>query len=114
MPLKMRIGMGMMLLGFVYMWMHYLKTPHAHITTGHGNFCTQNLRQIAGAKQTWAMENHKTSNDVVTWQDVQPFLGRGRAGTLPVCPQGGIYTLGRIGEQPKCSLSGPPWGHSLE
>ena len=68
--------------------------------------CVNNLRQIQGAKEEWALENHKTSNDVVTWQDVQPYMGRGPNGTLPMCPQGGTYILGRVGQPPRCSYGG--------
>lgn len=28
------------------------------------------------------------------------------AGPLPVCPEGGVYTIGSIDEKPKCSISG--------
>jgi hypothetical protein len=72
--------------------------------------CVNNLRQIDGAKQTWALENHPSPNDIVTWQEIQPYLGRGPNGSLPVCPLGGTYILGRVGEPPKCSLGGT---HSL-
>ncbi|HZV35035.1 MAG TPA: prepilin-type cleavage/methylation domain-containing protein [Verrucomicrobiae bacterium] len=75
------------------------------------NACVNNLRQIDGAKQTWALENNKSSNDVVTWQQIQPYLGRGPEGSIPVCPQGGRYILGRIGELPKCSIGAD---HSIQ
>src|SRR5437879_9130784 len=62
------------------------------------NACINNIRQVDGAKQQWEVENHKSTNDVVTWNDVLPYL-KG----MPVCPDGGTYTLGRIGEEPRCS-----------
>lgn len=63
--------------------------------------CIHNLRQIESAKQTWALENHKDTNDVVTWNDIRPYLRY-----LLQCPQGGTYILGKAGEQPRCSIGG--------
>src|SRR5437588_578930 len=65
--------------------------------------CINNLRQIDGAKQTWAIEHPESTNRAPTWQDIQPYLGRGKAGRLPKCPQGGTYTLGILSEPPRCS-----------
>lgn len=70
-------------------------------TTPAMNACVNNLRQIDGAKQQWMVENRKTTNDVVAWDDIRPYLKP----TL-VCPQGGTYILGRIGESPRCSIGG--------
>jgi 4-amino-4-deoxy-L-arabinose transferase-like glycosyltransferase len=32
--------------------------------------CINTLRQIDGAKQQWALENHKTTNDVPLWPEI--------------------------------------------
>src|SRR5205814_7864783 len=66
-----------------------------------GCSCITRLRIIDGAKQNWALDHHKTTNDVPTWYDIRGYLSR--RGEIPVCPAGGVYTLGRVGEQPKCS-----------
>jgi len=71
------------------------------LNTTASNACVNNLRQINGAKQSWALENRKITNDIVTWGDIHPYLKP----TL-VCPQGGTYTLGRVGELPRCSVGG--------
>ena len=77
------------------------------------NSCINNLRQIDAAKQQWALDSHKATNDVPTWDVIRPFLGRGAsADEITVCPQGGTYTLGSVGEYPKCSIGG--LGHSLQ
>jgi len=65
------------------------------------NACVNNLRQIAAGKEQWALENHKTTNDISTWEEVRPYL----SGEL-VCPKHGTYTSGRVGDPPKCSLGG--------
>ena len=75
------------------------------------NACVSNLRMIQAAKEQWALETHKTANDMVTMEDIQPYMGRGSAGELPICPSGGIYTPQRVGQPPTCSIGGQ--GHSL-
>jgi hypothetical protein len=67
--------------------------------------CINNLRQIDGAKQQWALEKGKTTNDVPTWSDILAYLGQAHP-AQPICPQGGTYTIGRVGDVPKCSLGG--------
>jgi hypothetical protein len=67
--------------------------------------CVNNLRVIDAAKQQWALEHGKT------WDDVRPYLGRFPSNSIPVCPEGGTYTLGRVGSPPTCSIGGPR--HSL-
>jgi len=63
--------------------------------------CVNNLRQLDGAEQQWALENRKTTNDVPTLDDVSPFLRHPL-----VCPEGGSYMLGRVDALPKCSIGG--------
>ena len=75
-------------------------------TTPAMNACVNNLRQIDGAKQQWALEYKKTTNDVPTMEDIRPYVGRGTEGEIPHCPLGGIYKIGRIGEPPSCSVDG--------
>jgi len=55
-------------------------------TTSQQNACINNLRQIDGAKQTWALENHLTTMAIPVDTDIQPYLGRGGGGSLPFCP----------------------------
>lgn len=74
--------------------------------------CVNRLMQIDSAKQEWALENGKTSNDVPTWGDIYPYLSssftnRWFTNGTPVCPEGGTYTLGRVGVHPTCTIGGP-------
>src|SRR3954470_15493018 len=48
--------------------------------------CINNLRQIDGAKQTWALENKAGQSTIPVLANIQPYLGRGTAGTAPTCP----------------------------
>ena len=75
-------------------------------TVSQQNACISNLRIIDGAKQQWALEYKKQRTDTPTAQDITPYMGRGPAGQFPVCPQGGTYIIGSIGEQPRCSIPG--------
>lgn len=75
------------------------------------NACINNLRMIDGAKNQWALENNKTANDTPTWTDILPYMGGHATNKIPECPDGGQYTIGRIGENPKCSIGG---NHALQ
>ena len=76
--------------------------------TSSDSACLGNLRQLFAAEQEWALENHKTTNDTPTWNDLRNYLSRGE---ILRCPQGGTYTLGSIGGVLTCSIGGP--GHTL-
>ncbi len=57
------------------------------------NACINNLRCIDQAKQEWAFEQRKQDADTPTGSDLQPYLGRTAAGTLPTCPVDGANTF---------------------
>ena len=78
--------------------------------TSPQNACINNLRAIEASKQSWAIDNHRT-NGPVSWSDIHPYLTKvqqeqRRKVEMPHCPDGGIYTLGDIGDLPKCSIKG--------
>jgi hypothetical protein len=84
--------------------------PHEHYSSA--NVCINNLRNIDLAKNIWSLKFNKATNEVPTWDDIKPFLERGKpfykfnpTNDLPICPLGGTYTIGKIGEPPTCSLS---------
>lgn len=83
-------------------------------TTSQKNACINNLRQIDGAKQQWALENKKTSADAApTSTSLMPYLGRGTVGNWPACPANGTYSVNGISVSPTCSLSAAPNLHAL-
>ena len=65
------------------------------------------------AKEEWMLEHNKT-NAVVTLDDIRLYLVTYGApngyikldakGNLPKCPAGGIYSIGKSGGAPTCSL----------
>jgi prepilin-type N-terminal cleavage/methylation domain-containing protein len=82
-------------------------------TKSQQNACINNLRQIDGAAQSWALENNKAPGDTYTLDNLKAYLGRGAAGTLPTCPANGTYNPGAtVGVPPTCSLSTD--GHVLD
>jgi len=73
--------------------------------------CLNNLRQIDGAKATWALDTKAPTNATPTWEVIKPYLGIGtNAGMLPKCPSGGVYTIGNLQIAPTCTVK----GHVLE
>ncbi len=76
------------------------------------NHCTNNIRQLQSLKDAWAIEHHKTTNDIPTWEDIRPYLPQSERERGPTCPRGGTYALGRVGDLPTCSIGGPD--HTLK
>jgi len=72
-------------------------TPEqAQLTT-----CINNLRQIDGAKQQWALENNRPVGGLVGPPDIASYL---KSNSVPTCPGGGAYTINPIGINPICSI----------
>ena len=78
--------------------------------TSQANACINNMRQIDGGEQEWALETHQTStvtptsvNNLVTLNYV-----RTPGGNIPNCPANGTYGFaGNIASSPSvtCSIS---------
>lgn len=79
-------------------------------TTSQMNACINNLRQIDGAKQQWALENQATTSATMGPTDIQPYMGRGSAGGLPYCPAdasqtfSNSYIWGNVATAPTCNI----------
>ena len=69
--------------------------------TAQMNLCINNLRLIESAKQQWALENKKSTTDTPTQDEIVVLL---RNQQFPVCPAGGVYTIGAGNEEPTCSI----------
>jgi hypothetical protein len=64
--------------------------------------CYAQLKQLQGAKDTWALEHKKRAEDTPDWTNIigpKAYIAR-----MPVCPRGGTYSLGPVGEAPRCSV----------
>jgi hypothetical protein len=92
------------LLGFVFVIVipNFIRATHESAA----NACINNLRQIDAAKNEWALDKGKTNGCAVTETDITPYLAHGN---LPKCPAGGSYIIGRVGEDPKCSVGTSAW-----
>ena len=78
--------------------------------TSQTNACINNLRQIDGAIQQWALENNAGPADPVTEGNISPYLGRNTAATTLAqasvnCPASGDYvpSIVDVATPPACS-----------
>lgn len=78
-------------------------------TNSQKNACIANLKQIDGAKATWALEAKKVNSDVPVATDLYGATAYIR--DEPVCPGGGAYGILAVSAKPTCSLS--TVGHTL-
>ena len=73
-------------------------------TTAQKNACINNLRQIDGAKQQWALDN-KMSNLATPGPTV--LFGPGQyLPKTPYCPSGGWYGIESLQNKPTCTIPG--------
>ena len=80
-------------------------------TTSQMNACINNLRQIDGAKQQWALETKQLSTATPIEADIGAFLGRAASTAGVVCPSGGSaatfgtsYTINTLATAPACLI----------
>ena len=84
-------------------------------TTSQTNACINNLRQVDGAKQQWALENNQTGAATPGVADIAPYLGRGTGQTLNIaggqvqgdinCPASGTYAINNVQTRPTCTIA---------
>jgi prepilin-type N-terminal cleavage/methylation domain-containing protein len=72
--------------------------------------CIENMRQMFGAKSSWALEMRRNVGDTPT--DTELFGITCYIRQKPECPGGGTYTLEPVDTKPKCSLAAAA-GHTL-
>ena len=65
------------------------------------NACINNLRQIDGAKEQYALQHKIAPGTIVTAAQVGEYL---KGGVVPPCPGEGNYSIGAIGEPPTCNF----------
>jgi prepilin-type N-terminal cleavage/methylation domain-containing protein len=75
--------------------------------TSQQNTCIDNMRQIVGAVNEWALETGQTTGASVTLNALTPYIQLNANSSIPACPAGGSYALGQVGNLPQitCSLS---------
>jgi prepilin-type N-terminal cleavage/methylation domain-containing protein len=77
--------------------------------TAQKNACIQNLRQIDGAKQQWAIELRRPDTAEPTEDEVANYIKNNQ---YPHCPASGTYTINPVNTGPTCDL-GPTLSHEL-
>ena len=65
--------------------------------------CIANLKQIDGAKATWALENKKTGVDSPSAADLYGPTKYIR--DEPTCPGGGTYSINSVDVRPTCTVT---------
>jgi hypothetical protein len=66
------------------------------------NRCIYNLHQIDGAKEQWSLDTDQTNGAPAVPTAINRYIKHGE----PKCPEGGTYTYGNVGEDPRCSIKG--------
>ena len=78
--------------------------------TAQQNACINNLRQIDGTKQVWAVEKKRSDTDTPLPNELVVYM-KGRQ--FPICPAGGVYSINPVNSDPTCSKSAAPYLHVL-
>ena len=80
-------------------------------STSQQNSCINNLRQIDGAKDQWAIENNKIAGDTVIGDNVKEYI---KGNAVPTCPvQSKSYIINAVGSAPTCQNVSTFTGHKL-
>jgi len=75
-------------------------------STAQMNSCINNLRQLDGAVQQYALENKLASTATYVIDDLKPYIKLDSTLAIPKCPGSGTYSPGAtVADQPTCSLS---------
>src|SRR6266700_4158802 len=83
-------------------------------TTSQANACINNLRQMDGAVQQYALESRLSSTAGYTLSVLKPYIKLDSGGNLPKCPGGGSYSAGTyVTNPPICNLSGASPAHAV-
>ena len=70
-------------------------------TTAQKNACINNLRQIDGAKEQWALEKKQAPGAAVVDSEVEAYM----KGGAPKCPAGGTYSYNNVDTDPACDIA---------
>lgn len=69
------------------------------------NTCINNMRKIDAAKEEWAIAGSKTNGMPVATSDLERCIAKYQSRPL-VCPKGGVYRYGDVGQEPSCGYHG--------
>ena len=82
-------------------------------TTAQATGCINNLRQLDGAIQTYALEAHLAPDAAVSLDNLKPYIKLDSNGDIPHCPANGSYSVTSVNAAPTCrpicALPHPVW-----
>ena len=64
--------------------------------------CNSNLKNLAGVKAIWALENKRANTDTPT--DAEIFGPTLYMSAKPECPTSGTYSLNQVDAKPTCTV----------
>ena len=73
-------------------------------TISQKNICIENLRQMFGAKASWALEERHNVGETPT--DAELFGATRYIRSKPECPAGGLYEVMPVDTKPICPIAG--------
>jgi len=77
--------------------------------------CINNLRQLDGAVQQYALENKLSSSVGYSLSVLKPYLKLDSNSNIPSCPANGTYSAGStVTNSPTCTLSTASMAHALQ
>jgi prepilin-type N-terminal cleavage/methylation domain-containing protein len=85
--------------------------------TSQQNACINNLKQISGAIDEWALETGQSSGQAVAnVSTISAYIKLNSNNSVPGCPANGTYTTTTVGSVPEvtCSLSTLSTPHKLQ
>jgi len=98
---------ALLILGAI-MWSYGVETIKERAKQRAVDRCINNLRQIDAAAQQWALEHGKRDGDHIDYpNDLKPYLSVDYPKGVPLCPDGGVYILNKVGDKPTCSIGFP-------
>lgn len=87
---------------------NYLKTGKVSAR----NICINNLKQIDGAVEQWALDKSIPQGVTPTSSQEEEIYGYVKSGK-PKCPSGGEYTIHAVGDNPQVTCNREDEGHKL-
>jgi len=78
-------------------------TDETAVRNARRQACDNQLKSMELAKQSWALDQRKPDDATPTVADLASYLQGGR---LPKCPVGGSYVIGKLNQNPRCSVTG--------
>lgn len=78
-------------------------TDETAVRNARRQACGNQLKWIELAKQSWALDEQKLEDATPAVEDLAGYLQDGK---FPKCPDGGRYVIGKVSQNPSCSVAG--------